>query len=1089
MENSRRTMPIISPKIPSGLEELMRGLAKSVIKENPENIYEFAAEYFENLLKERDGTVDQSYKKFATYKVYKKNKAEGLKRAKKTSSDVSKCYVLNEDSVNNYKTQKCYDESAFIEDEIFATETPLPLQSPPLSSDQRIYSLILEKNNSVSEIILSQSDDNADKALDNHTEPSSLKAQSRFLGHATRECLQENEFEGNDDIQKISGNEKEAFEDPQIKLEKQGEAEDIESMKKNDNELGNSENVISQKQMEMIAESEKDTEDDNKKENIKSEENDVTNMILDDAIEQAALKIQATFRGFKVRKDLKEISSEKIPIMQNNVEKNLYQLEECEVPQGDVPENTATKVEPLNDEVEENEKLLGEPNVCDDNEQNIESDEQKQEQMIEKEIDIVNEVKVQADIREIISSELTDEVKLDQYKSSEFLYQSQNEEIKIISDENNLSQSVHQGLTTLKEKLGVDLSIDPETLSSDNSTEICNPIEVTVGENQEKPEVNCEKSETEELNQLSDKIALRENDHEETGDVRIYEEPELSIKEIDLEVTALCVALTKQNSKDITLNSKENVEQEPNQMDDTKNAKSEQIITYEEPKMATEQSFTDERGETKISNYKEINITEINERPQTEVIDNRDYPECESGDDMFNEQKHEDFANERENGSDHETDDKVEIPFLEELCLTKSIEKEDQEKVESEIQEKGMKESPINSFKALNKNQYNSFKDDIKYSELKESLSVKNNKLRDLTYEKSIDGDTTEPAQKSLQAIHDEKNVQSLIEKKQEDFVHSTVDEVETDAIQKSKATKETEAEDNKITHVEPIIHSEITDIELIDEVVNEYVGSVAFKLFNDKIEELEHEKDLVESLGEDEENNHVETIQPKLNEESVLPEIEKSIDLTKENFQISLEETQPIYDEILHPEKEESEIPDENQAPLDEKVPQVSKQVESFPEEICVSKERQGDEGLSEEELSKIILDEEMEDVDNFKNQHYEIDLSTLRDHQGRKEILHQQKTENTEQLQDEVTDIVEVDFAIEQCSEEIIDNEEQGETDQQDTNANDEQIQESEEVEHEETDEGKHFVFYVYQLLVLILGFENLDHVANLCTLHIEI
>ncbi|KAL7013652.1 hypothetical protein ACKWTF_015505 [Chironomus riparius] len=69
-------MPRITPKIPQGLEELMLNLAKSVIKENPQNLYEFAAEYFEKLLKERDGKVDDSYKKLPAYKAYKRAKLE-----------------------------------------------------------------------------------------------------------------------------------------------------------------------------------------------------------------------------------------------------------------------------------------------------------------------------------------------------------------------------------------------------------------------------------------------------------------------------------------------------------------------------------------------------------------------------------------------------------------------------------------------------------------------------------------------------------------------------------------------------------------------------------------------------------------------------------------------------------------------------------------------------------------------------------------------------------------------------------------------------------------------------------------------------
>ncbi|KAL1381206.1 hypothetical protein pipiens_013626 [Culex pipiens pipiens] len=64
-------MPITTtPKVPDGLPELMRGLAKSVIKENPDNIYVHAAEYFENLIRERDGELDKGYGSFSAYKVY-----------------------------------------------------------------------------------------------------------------------------------------------------------------------------------------------------------------------------------------------------------------------------------------------------------------------------------------------------------------------------------------------------------------------------------------------------------------------------------------------------------------------------------------------------------------------------------------------------------------------------------------------------------------------------------------------------------------------------------------------------------------------------------------------------------------------------------------------------------------------------------------------------------------------------------------------------------------------------------------------------------------------------------------------------------
>lgn len=63
MKNTQRP----TPKIPEGMVELLKNLAKSVLKEQPENIYAFAAEYFENLVRQRDGNLDKGYLTFRKY--------------------------------------------------------------------------------------------------------------------------------------------------------------------------------------------------------------------------------------------------------------------------------------------------------------------------------------------------------------------------------------------------------------------------------------------------------------------------------------------------------------------------------------------------------------------------------------------------------------------------------------------------------------------------------------------------------------------------------------------------------------------------------------------------------------------------------------------------------------------------------------------------------------------------------------------------------------------------------------------------------------------------------------------------------------
>lgn len=63
MKNSAK----ITPKIPDGMVELLKNLAKGVLKEQPENIYLFAAEYFDNLVRERDGSLNKGYATFRKY--------------------------------------------------------------------------------------------------------------------------------------------------------------------------------------------------------------------------------------------------------------------------------------------------------------------------------------------------------------------------------------------------------------------------------------------------------------------------------------------------------------------------------------------------------------------------------------------------------------------------------------------------------------------------------------------------------------------------------------------------------------------------------------------------------------------------------------------------------------------------------------------------------------------------------------------------------------------------------------------------------------------------------------------------------------
>lgn len=83
-------MPLkTTPKIPDGMVSLMKDLAKSVLKEQPENIYLFAAEYFENLIRERDGTLDKGYETFRQYEEDFKHRKNELATFASSNTNVS----------------------------------------------------------------------------------------------------------------------------------------------------------------------------------------------------------------------------------------------------------------------------------------------------------------------------------------------------------------------------------------------------------------------------------------------------------------------------------------------------------------------------------------------------------------------------------------------------------------------------------------------------------------------------------------------------------------------------------------------------------------------------------------------------------------------------------------------------------------------------------------------------------------------------------------------------------------------------------------------------------------------------------------
>lgn len=286
-------MPIISPKIPSGLEDLMRGLAKSCIKENPDNIYEFAAEYFENLLKQRDGGLDQGYKNLATYKVYKKNRSARSRRDKENVIDGS---TLRNGVGNGFGQELIKNGSA--KEKYFASEDKCEIEEIFLPSSRPSTAEILDKSISLEsaeinttivkeasiedegaiQSINSDDEDVKNMALDADMEKAALKIQSTFRGFKTRKEMREDK--GGDDMELDGENVVNDEEDVIVKKEEatlSAGLPSVDSLKDDAEQLGSDvENVIEDSENMLKT----DKQDGNVLDTITSSQEDVDSHVI-----------------------------------------------------------------------------------------------------------------------------------------------------------------------------------------------------------------------------------------------------------------------------------------------------------------------------------------------------------------------------------------------------------------------------------------------------------------------------------------------------------------------------------------------------------------------------------------------------------------------------------------------------------------------------------------------------------------------------------------------------------------------------------------------------------------------------------------
>jgi hypothetical protein len=190
--------------------------------------------------------------------------------------------------------------------------------------------------------------------LDDEMEQAALKIQSTFRGHKTRkDCKEKSDAtaSGTEDIEKSVD---------ELNIEDGNASNEAEKVNNDDDDVAN---MVLDEEMEQAAlkiqstfrghktrkeiktkdeDNEPDQESDqNQEESTQpNDDDDVANMVLDEEMEQAALKIQSTFRGHKTRKEIKTKDEDNEPDQESD-----QNVEDEELEKPEVPEKTAQQLQ------------------------------------------------------------------------------------------------------------------------------------------------------------------------------------------------------------------------------------------------------------------------------------------------------------------------------------------------------------------------------------------------------------------------------------------------------------------------------------------------------------------------------------------------------------------------------------------------------------------------------------------------------------------------------------------------------------------------------------------------------------------------
>ena len=227
--------------LPEGLEEALEGLAREVLRTQPENIYEFAANHFDQILKKRTSVKD---------------------KAEKESENGEKVDGVDEDDGTEIEN---------IEERTATPEDTQVRSRPASSKPRKSIDIQMPSNQETEEVDIDLTDPDVEAAA--------TKIQAGFKGHKTRKEMKER------------------------KADVETEKEDTE-------------------------EKETEKEDTGKKETEKEDTEEIDIDLEDPDVEAAATKIQASFKGHKTRKEMKEKTKEEEAKKEVDIEKKIENEED-----------------------------------------------------------------------------------------------------------------------------------------------------------------------------------------------------------------------------------------------------------------------------------------------------------------------------------------------------------------------------------------------------------------------------------------------------------------------------------------------------------------------------------------------------------------------------------------------------------------------------------------------------------------------------------------------------------------------------------------------------------------------------------------